>query len=180
MGKWVGLRASASLALAGTHEGKGSHGHFTMMEETSPMNMLKPKLVAAVIFENPKGEILLYLRDNKPNIPFPHHWDLFGGHIEFGETPEEALRREVREELNYDLKDSVFFKKYECRDGDAYPNDKYIYTAIIDKPLEELTLLEGEKLAFFSKDKVLNLKFANILKEIVLDYLESRGFNSTE
>ncbi|MBC7864020.1 MAG: NUDIX domain-containing protein, partial [Bacteroidia bacterium] len=44
--------------------------------------------IAAIIFENEENKILLYLRDNKPGIPFPNHWDLFGGHIEEGESPE--------------------------------------------------------------------------------------------
>jgi len=70
------------------------------------------KKIASLIVENEKGEILLYLRDNIPTIPFPNHWDLFGGHIEEGETPERALVREVKEELDYDLKNYKFFRKY--------------------------------------------------------------------
>ena len=62
------------------------------------------KKIAAIILENEKGEFLLYLRDNKPGIPFPDHWDLIGGHVEEGETPEEALVREVKEELGLNLK----------------------------------------------------------------------------
>jgi 8-oxo-dGTP diphosphatase len=127
--------------------------------------------IAAVILENNKNEILLYLRDNKPNIPFPHYWDLFGGHIEEGETPDEALIREVKEELDYDLKDYKFFKKYECLSGDAYPNIKYVYSGKIDKPIEELKLQEGEKMQFFSREEIPRVKFANILKKIVMDYI---------
>ena len=56
------------------------------------------KEIAAIIFENDKGEFLLYLRYNKPGIPFPGYWDLIGGHVEEGETPEQALVREVKEE----------------------------------------------------------------------------------
>ena len=56
--------------------------------------------IAAIIFENDKHELLFYLRDNKPGIPFPGHWDLIGGHVEEDETPEEALVREVKEELD--------------------------------------------------------------------------------
>ena len=66
------------------------------------------KEIAAIILENDKGEFLLYLRDNKPGIPFPDHWDLIGGHVEEGETPEEALVREVKEELDIDLKEYTF------------------------------------------------------------------------
>ena len=48
------------------------------------------KKIAAIILENDKREILLYLRDNKPGIPFPDYRDLIDGHVEEGETPEEA------------------------------------------------------------------------------------------
>lgn len=133
------------------------------------------KKIAAVIFVNNENEILLYLRDNKPTIPFPHCWDLFGGHIEDGETPEEALVREVKEELNYDLIEYEFFREYECTEGDAYPNIKYIYVAKIDKTINELELCEGEKMQFFTREELKNLKFANILKEVVLDYVNFIG-----
>jgi 8-oxo-dGTP diphosphatase len=45
------------------------------------------KKIAAIILENDQGELLLYLRDNKPGIPFPLHWDLIGGMLIRGETP---------------------------------------------------------------------------------------------
>lgn len=132
------------------------------------------KKIAAIILENNNKEILLYLRDNKPNIPFPNHWDLFGGYIEDGETPEEALVREVKEELDYDLKEYKFFKKYDCNEGDAHPNVKFVYIGKVDKQIEELTLQEGERLQFFSREEIPNVKFANILKSIVLDYISSK------
>lgn len=128
--------------------------------------------IAQIIFENEKGELLLYMRDNKPGIPFPQHWDLFGGHVEDGETPEKALVREVKEELNIDLKEFRFFRKYDCLEGDAYPNLKYIYTAKIDLPLEAITLLEGDYPGYFRKEEIPYVKFANILKRIVMDYLK--------
>lgn len=136
------------------------------------------KEIAAIILENEKGEFLLALRDNKPGIPFPNHWDLIGGHVEDGETPEEALVREVKEELDIDLKEHAFFRKYECLTGDAYENMKYIYTGKINIPIEEITLLEGERAQYFSREEIPNIKFANIIKSIVLDYIYF--LNSTE
>ncbi len=130
--------------------------------------------IAAVILENDKGEFLLYLRDGKPGIPFPYHWDLFGGHIEEGETPEQALVREVKEELDYDLKEFKFFKEYLCLEGDAYPNIKYIYSGKINLPIEEMTLLEGEYLQYFSKEEIPDVKFANILKTIVMEFINAK------
>jgi 8-oxo-dGTP diphosphatase len=132
------------------------------------------KKIAQIIFENDKGEFLLYLRDGKQGIPFPYHWDLFGGHIEEGETPEEALIREVKEELNYNLRDFEFFKEYKCLEGDAYPNIKYIYSGKIHLPVEEITLLEGDRVQYFTKEEISCVKFANILKEIVFDYINKK------
>ena len=129
------------------------------------------KTIAAIILENDKGDFLLALRDNKPGIPFPNHWDLIGGHVEEGETPEEALVREYKEELNLDLKDFSFYKKYVCLSGDAYDNTKYIYTGKINIPIEEITLLEGERPEYFTRKEIPGVKFANIMKSIVLDYI---------
>lgn len=127
--------------------------------------------IAAIILENDKGELFLALRDNKPGIPFPNHWDLIGGHIEKGETPEEALVREVKEELDIDLMEYTFYKKYECLEGDAYPNIKYIYSGKINIPIDEITLLEGERSQYFSREEILNIRFANIIKSIILEYI---------
>jgi 8-oxo-dGTP diphosphatase len=129
------------------------------------------KKIAAIILENDKGEFLLALRDNKPGIPFPNHWDLIGGHVEEGETPEEALIREVKEELDIDLKEYSFFRVYECLTGDAYENIKYIFTGKINIPIEEVTLLEGERPGYFSREEIPYVKFANIIKSIVMDYI---------
>jgi 8-oxo-dGTP diphosphatase len=132
------------------------------------------KEIAAIILENDKGEFLLYLRDNKPSIPFPDHWDLIGGHVEEGETPEQALVREVKEELDIDLKEYTFYKKYECLTGDAYENIKYIYTGRINIPIEEITLLEGVRPQYFTREEIPRVKFANILKSIVMDYINDK------
>jgi 8-oxo-dGTP diphosphatase len=129
------------------------------------------KQIAAIILENDEGQFLLYLRDNKPGIPFPGHWDLIGGHVEAGETPEEALVREVKEELDIDLKEYEFYKRYECLTGDAYENIKYIYTGKINLPIEKVTLLEGVRPQYFSKEEIPDVKFANILKSIVMEYI---------
>lgn len=133
--------------------------------------------IAAIILENDNGEFLFYLRDNKPGIPFPQHWDLIGGHLEEGETPDEALVRETKEELDFDLKDFKFFKKYECPEGDAYPNIKYIYSGKINLPIDEITLLEGDYAKYFKREEVPSLKFANILRSIVMEYISAQQNN---
>ena len=54
-------------------------------------------VVAAVLVMG--GNYLLQLRDDKHGIFFPAHWGCFGGGAEVGETREEALVRELHEEL---------------------------------------------------------------------------------
>jgi len=130
--------------------------------------------IAAIILENDKRELLLYLRDNKPDIPFPDCWDLIGGHVEEGETPEEALIREIKEELDYEIREYSFFRKYYCFEGDAYPNIKFIYSGKIDLPIEKITLYEGVRACFFNVEEIEHIKFANIIKGIVMDYLDNR------
>jgi 8-oxo-dGTP pyrophosphatase MutT (NUDIX family) len=56
---------------------------------------------AAALLVTPDGRYLMQLRDPKPTIVLPGHWGLFGGTIEAGETGEDAVRRELREELEY-------------------------------------------------------------------------------
>ncbi|HBQ83145.1 MAG: hypothetical protein A2X05_10635 [Bacteroidetes bacterium GWE2_41_25] len=131
--------------------------------------------IAAIILENDKEEFLLALRDNKSWIPFSNHWDLIGGHVEEGETPEEALIREVKEELDIELKEYKFYKEFLCLEGDTYENIKYIYSGKINIPIEEITLYEGQYARYFTKEEIPDVKFANIIKSVVLDYINNKN-----
>jgi 8-oxo-dGTP diphosphatase len=52
---------------------------------------------AAALFTNAAGRVLLV----KPN--YRDHWSLPGGILEHGEPPHEGCRREVKEELGFDI-----------------------------------------------------------------------------
>lgn len=56
--------------------------------------------------------VLVYLRDDRPDIPWPNHWDFPGGGREGDETPEETLFREVEEEFGLRLApDSIRWRR---------------------------------------------------------------------
>jgi 8-oxo-dGTP diphosphatase len=129
------------------------------------------KQIAMVLLFDRHGRLLIYLRDNKPEIPFPNHWDFFGGHIEEGETPEQALVREVREELGIELQEWQGFAAYACKEGDVYPNIKHVFWAKIGATVEELTLYEGQRLKSISAEERKGIKFANVLGGVLEDFV---------
>lgn len=73
---------------------------------------------------NSEGEILVFLRDDKPDIESPNMWDLPGGGREGDESPEDCVLRELYEEFGLTLGlDRLIYKKYyyqECRGRSAY------------------------------------------------------------
>jgi len=131
------------------------------------------KQIAQVLLFDRHRRLLIYLRDDKPEIPFPNHWDLFGGHLENGETPEQALVREVKEEIGIELKAWHAFRRFDCAEGDAYPNVKHIYWATIDKSPAELTLYEGQRLRSIAMAERKEIKFANILGAVVDAFVDA-------
>ena len=66
---------------------------------------------ACIILLNSNNEVLLLLRDDKVDIPFPNMWDIPGGKVESEEQPENAIKREMMEELGMqNLGDINLFK----------------------------------------------------------------------
>jgi nucleoside triphosphatase len=70
------------------------------------------RIVVVALVRNGAGDILLCKMPATRGV-FPGQWGLPGGGVEPAETIEEALRREVREEVGLDLLDvrPLFFKE---------------------------------------------------------------------
>lgn len=56
-----------------------------------------PKLVVAALVTDNAGRVLITRR--RPDQPMPDQWEFPGGKMEPGESPEEALVRELSEEI---------------------------------------------------------------------------------
>ncbi len=105
-------------------------------------------LVAIAILEG-EGKFLLQLRDDLPHILYPGHWGLFGGHIEPGETPEQGLKRELWEEISYEVVAPQLFR---CYTGDQIV--RYVYYSPLTVPVQNLIQKEGQDLALVAPDEI--------------------------
>jgi 8-oxo-dGTP diphosphatase len=117
------------------------------MVETAPL-----EVVAGVISQN--NTFLLGQRGE--NSPHPLKWEFPGGKIEPNETPEEALNRELREELNlYENKIThlITVEHY-------YPEKKRNIELIFFRVKTDLSVLQNliyKNIRFFNRNEIFSL-----------------------
>lgn len=92
--------------------------------------MLEINVVGAAILED--GKVLAAKRSAKMNPPFK--WEFAGGKVESGETHEQALSREIHEELGITIRVGGFVAKGFFDDGDKRIV-LYVYEASITEGL---------------------------------------------
>jgi len=130
------------------------------------------KQAAGIILYNNKGEFLLQLRDNNPNIPNPNKWSIFGGMMEEGETPEEAIKRELKEEISYDLKE---FKFWRILDWEWFT--AHTFEGKINFPISKIRkqLTEGQDAKYFTKEEILKTNLAFKYNEVFKEYFKEKN-----
>jgi 8-oxo-dGTP diphosphatase len=117
---------------------------------------------ASIIFVNDLNQVLLFLRDDKPGLPYRNMWDVLGGHVDPGETPEECIVREMKEEIDLDLKD---FQLFCCKEFDD--RIEYSYWKKANLKIEEINLMEGQCLKWFTRRETAETDLAYGFNEIV-------------
>lgn len=93
-----------------------------------------------------EGRVLLQHRDDNPEIVWPGHWAVFGGHIEPGEEPEEAALRELAEELELRLEGPLELFSHR-NDG---VRERFVFASPLPVPLDTLVQHEGQAMALLS------------------------------
>ena len=120
---------------------------------------------SSIIFVNDKQEILLFLRDDKPGLPYRNMWDVPGGHVEPNETPKECIIREMKEEMNLDLQDFQLLCQKEFDD-----RIEYTYWKKENLNISEINLMEGQRLRWFTRQEAKDTELAYGFNEIVEEF----------
>ena len=98
------------------------------------------KLAIALAMLQRDDRWLLQLRDDIDTILCPGQWGLFGGHLEPGETPEQAVQRELEEEIAW-RPEPPLRPWFSDASGSRVV---HVFRGELLRPLEELKLLEGQ------------------------------------
>ena len=126
-------------------------------------------IVKGIIFNRNHNKILLIQRSNNDPIG-PNTWENAGGNIECGETPEEAIKREIREETGITeitIKNVAYVTL-------VNGNKPYLIIAYICEAQNETVTLSNEHQAFIWADKEECKKM--LPKAIIGDFEQNKIF----
>ncbi len=124
--------------------------------------------VSKILLFDRNDKLIIYLRDDKPTIPYPNHWDLLGGMVEEGESPTEAIIREVEEEVSLILDIPTYFGEYTSDEGDIF----HMFQAQVDVTPETLVLLEGQRLTSIDLADRHQYRFGAMLGQVIDDFVK--------
>lgn len=117
--------------------------------------------------------LLFQLRDNKPEIFYPDRWGLFGGTVDEGETPAQAIKREVAEELSWTPPEPKYLLTWEEPDRAC---TSYIFGVPLTVPTSELTLTEGQAFGLFTFEELTQLLLVPKISQMLPQVVEAIAF----
>ncbi|MBT3415844.1 MAG: NUDIX domain-containing protein [Nitrospina sp.] len=121
---------------------------------------------------------VLHLRDNKPNLLAAGKWSLIGGEIEGNETPLEAVKREVAEELTIWPQE---FKYLWYIDGTEYaekiPVRSWFFVADVSSVWEKHKLNEGQAVKAFPFQEICKLSITPVTGQAVMQFHQQTNAN---
>lgn len=112
-----------------------------------------------------EGRLILHLRDDKEGVLHPDCWAGFGGAIEKGEEPEDALRREMAEETGIHVNRTTFLTAVVDEPSEGGRGEViWIYTCHGELRLEDIDLAEGVDVGAFRAHEVATLRLSPFVR----------------
>ncbi|MCD6477529.1 MAG: NUDIX hydrolase [Candidatus Aenigmarchaeota archaeon] len=138
----------------------------------------KPNLAVDVIIEK-DGEILLIKRGSKT---FHGKLALPGGHVEYGETVEDAAKREVKEETGLNIEIKKLFNVYS--DPKRDPRGHVVSIVFVGEIKSGKTKASSDAadVKFYKIEDIMNRKndLAFDHYKIIMDYLTKKDLNQKD
>lgn len=120
--------------------------------------MKNVEVVAAIIQKDDQ-----FLATQRGYGQFKGLWEFPGGKIDLDETKEEALEREIKEELNCNIN----IKRFILTINYDYPNFHLTMHCFLCELLSDFTLLEHDDYQWLNKDNLMDVKWLEADIEIV-------------
>jgi len=136
--------------------------------------MVLPFVVALIT--NRKGEILIGQDSSSKKKPYPGYWNLPGGKLEEGESTEDCIKREIKEELGVKVTSLKFIGTYhhsgkgiKATCNNHVPGLGLCYKAVVKKG--RIVSTEQENVHFASPRELKKLKMTPWTKFFIKKYL---------
>ncbi|MFN0043720.1 MAG: NUDIX domain-containing protein [Alphaproteobacteria bacterium] len=123
-----------------------------------PSRPLDARDAAAALIVVDGSHYLMQQRDDRADIYYPGYWGLFGGAVDEGETPIEALRREIKEEIDLDPGEARYFTRFDFDMSGVGRRWLYRVFYVIElrrQDLLRLRLREGKSMKLFEPGPLL-------------------------
>lgn len=111
---------------------------------------------------------VLQLRDSNPGIAAPGQWSLFGGMKKTGETPLEAISREIYEELSIQPAEFhyLWFTDYFAAfEGEVIRT--WFFWSDVSSVWAEHKLLEGQSVGIFHFNDITDLEMPAVMRTTI-------------
>jgi 8-oxo-dGTP diphosphatase len=111
------------------------------------------------------GRLLLHLREDRPGVVHPGCWAGFGGGLESGETPLEAVKREMREETGVEVDDPIYLVDVVDHEGNGRLVSLFYVVGGIEQG--DIVLTEGDGIGVHAIEDLAELRMTPFVSRVI-------------